>query len=82
MEEIRGGGNGPTLDFMLLEQQKAITITSAATTCEWNGMQNLLKKLHCNQLPHPIAHIQNQLWTFERHRQNHRALQRTDNVNR
>jgi elongation factor G len=39
IEEIRGGGNGPTLDFMPLEQQKGITITSAATSCTWKDIQ-------------------------------------------
>ncbi|BAU13686.1 translation elongation factor G [Leptolyngbya sp. NIES-3755] len=39
IEEIRGGGNGPTLDFMPLEQQKGITITAAATTCDWKETQ-------------------------------------------
>ncbi|MBD2579159.1 elongation factor G [Oscillatoria sp. FACHB-1406] len=39
IEEVRGGGDGATLDYMELEQQKGITITSAATTCAWNDYQ-------------------------------------------
>ncbi len=39
IEEVRGGGAGATMDFMELEQQKGITITSAATTCRWNDIQ-------------------------------------------
>jgi len=39
IEEVRGGGAGATMDFMPLEQQKGITITSAATTCTWNDTQ-------------------------------------------
>ncbi len=39
IEEVRGGGKGATMDFMPLEIEKGITITSAATTCEWHGTQ-------------------------------------------
>jgi elongation factor G len=39
MEEVRGGGDGATMDFMPLEREKGITITSAATTCIWNDTQ-------------------------------------------
>jgi elongation factor G len=39
IEEVRGGGSGATMDFMELEEEKGITITSAATTCTWNDTQ-------------------------------------------
>lgn len=39
IEEVRGGGSGATMDFMELEGEKGITITSAATTCTWNDTQ-------------------------------------------
>lgn len=39
IEEVRGGGDGATMDFMPLEREKGITITSAATTCIWNDTQ-------------------------------------------
>ncbi len=35
IEEVRGGGDGATMDHMELEKEKGITITSAATTCTW-----------------------------------------------
>ncbi len=39
IEEVRGGGDGATMDFMELEREKGITITSAATTVHWNENQ-------------------------------------------
>ena len=35
IEEIRGGGDGATMDHMELEKERGITITSAATTVFW-----------------------------------------------
>jgi elongation factor G len=35
IEEVRGGGDGATMDHMELEKERGITITSAATTLFW-----------------------------------------------
>ncbi|MFN6565937.1 elongation factor G [Dendronalium sp. ChiSLP03b] len=39
IEEVRGGGKGATMDFMPEEKLHGITITSAATTCQWLNTQ-------------------------------------------
>jgi elongation factor G len=36
IEEVRGGGDGATMDHMELEKERGITITSAATSVKWN----------------------------------------------
>lgn len=39
IEEVRGDGDGATMDYMDLEREKGITITSAAITCRWKDTQ-------------------------------------------
>ncbi len=43
IEEVRGGGDGATMDHMELEKERGITITSASTTVYWKDhMINLI----------------------------------------
>ena len=38
IQEVRGGDGGATMDFMELERERGITITSAATQVHWRDM--------------------------------------------
>lgn len=42
-----------TMDYMELEQERGITITSAATTCFWNGSENHLGQHRINIIDTP-----------------------------
>ena len=37
IQEVKGDGDGATMDYMDLERERGITITSAATSVEWNN---------------------------------------------
>ncbi len=39
INEVKGGGDGATMDYMDLERERGITITSAATTVHWQDHQ-------------------------------------------
>jgi elongation factor G len=39
IHEVKGEGDGATMDYMELEKEKGITITSAAITCFWHDYQ-------------------------------------------
>ena len=53
IEEVRGGGDGATMDHMELEKERGITITSAATSVVWQGYNNDLPEHTINLIDTP-----------------------------
>lgn len=55
IEEVKGGGDGATMDHMELEQERGITITSAATSVAWGGglSKNVPDTHHINLIDTP-----------------------------
>src|SRR5574344_835951 len=46
-----------TMDWMVQEQERGITITSAATTCFWHGMGNQWKAPYCFNIIDTPGHV-------------------------
>lgn len=51
MGEVHDGA--ATMDWMVQEQERGITITSAATTCHWSGMQKQFEEHRINIIDTP-----------------------------
>jgi elongation factor G len=52
MQEVKGGqGEGATMDYMDLERERGITITSAATTVNWDDAQGIDHQINLIDTP-------------------------------
>ncbi|HEX3871937.1 MAG TPA: GTP-binding protein, partial [Pirellulales bacterium] len=52
INEVKGNtGDGATMDYMDLERERGITITSAATTVEWNDEQDNAHQINLIDTP-------------------------------
>ncbi|MFM7204793.1 MAG: elongation factor G [Myxococcota bacterium] len=51
INEVRGGDAGAKMDFMDLEREKGITITSAATTCFWRDPSSVETRINLIDTP-------------------------------
>ncbi len=53
IEEVKGGGDGATMDHMELEKERGITITSAATSVQWQPQRVNPGTYHINLIDTP-----------------------------